>query len=91
MSIKLYIPGSLSATAKGKHLLEVNGKTVGECLNQLVSLLPGMEEVLFYEKGETFALRSRINVLVNGESADAKGLAKEVKDGDEIRIKMNIH
>ena len=88
MSIKLYIPGSLSATAKGKHLLEVNGKTVGECLNQLVSILPGMEEVLFYEKGETFALRSRINVLVNGESAVT---AKEVKDGDEIRIKMNIH
>ncbi len=88
MSIKLYIPGSLSATAKGKHLLEVNGKTVGDCLNQLVGILPGMEEVLFYEKGETLALRSRINVLVNGESAVT---AKEVKDGDEIRIKMNIH
>jgi molybdopterin converting factor small subunit len=88
MSIKLYVQGGLSAITKGKYLFEVNGKTVGECLNHLVSLIPKMKEALFYETGEVLALRSNIEVLVNG--ADAEGLAKEVKDGDEIHIKQNI-
>jgi len=90
MGVKLYVLGSLSVITKGKQLFEVNGKTVGECLNKLVSLIPRMKERLFYETGETFALSSRIKVLVNEESTEAEGLAKEVKDGDEIHIKMKI-
>jgi molybdopterin converting factor small subunit len=88
MSIKLYVQGGLSAITKGKDLFEVNGKTVGECLNHLVTLIPKMKEALFFETGEVLALRSNIEVLVNG--AHTEGLAKEVKDGDKIHIKQNI-
>jgi molybdopterin converting factor small subunit len=71
-------------------MIEVNGKTVGECLNYLVSLFPRIKGILYYETGEKLSLRSRVQVLVNGENADAIGLAKEVKDGDEIRIKIKM-
>ena len=90
MSIKLYVRGGLSIIAKGKLLFEVDGKTVGECLNHLVSLVPGMKEVLFYETREALALRSRIQVQVNEEIVDTEGLAKEVNDGDEIHIKKTV-
>jgi molybdopterin converting factor small subunit len=69
-------------------LFEVNGRTVGECLNQLISLVPVMKETLFYESGR---LVPTIKVLVNQESADEKGMTKELKDGDEIQIKMDRH
>jgi molybdopterin converting factor small subunit len=87
MSIKLFLPTSLSYLAKGKDLFEVNGRTVGECLNELVSLVPVMKEALFLGK----RLQPTIEVLVNQESTDADGLAKKLKDGDEIHIKMNRH
>jgi molybdopterin converting factor small subunit len=90
MSIKLYVLGGLSVITEGKHLFEVNGKTVGECLNYLVTLLPKMKEALFYRTGDTLALYSNIEVLINEKSTGAEGLAKEIKDGDEIHIKKNI-
>ncbi|MDO9535286.1 MAG: MoaD/ThiS family protein [Bacillota bacterium] len=90
MSIKLYLPGSLSVKTKGKHLFEVNGRTVGECLNHLVSLIPEMKDVLFFETGEALAMRSNIEVSVNKKRADEEGLAKVLKDGDQIRIKKNV-
>jgi molybdopterin converting factor small subunit len=59
---------------------------VGECLNELVGLVPVMKETLFYESGR---LVPSIKVLVNQESTDVEGLAKELKDGDEIQIKID--
>ena len=38
MSIKLYVLGGLTIITQGKDTFEVNGKTVCECLNHLVSL-----------------------------------------------------
>jgi len=87
MSKKLNIRGGLTATTKGKRLFEVEGKTVGECLNHLVSLVPKMEEALFYKTEKGPALRSTIEVLVNSKSTD---LVTEVNDGDEIKIKKNV-
>ena len=88
MSIKLFLPKSLSHLSKGKDLFEVNARTVGECLNELVGLVPVMKETLFYESGR---LVPGIKVLVNQESTDVEGLAKELKDGDEIQIMMDRH
>jgi molybdopterin converting factor small subunit len=89
MSIKFFLPDSLSHLAKGENFFEVNGSTVGECLDQLVSLVPVMKQVLFYDSGDR--LQPTIKVLVNQESTDAEGLAKELQDGDEIQIKLDRH
>ena len=65
MSIKLYLPDRLRfSIAKGRHLLEVNGKTVGECLDELVNLIPGINESRFYDT-EQKTPHSHIKVPVN--------------------------
>ncbi len=89
MSVKLFLPSGLIYLTKGKELFELNGKTVGECLNQLVSIAPIMKGALFYESGDW--LHPTIKVLVNQESVDAEVLAKQLKDGDEIEIRTNRH
>ncbi len=89
MSVKLFLPSSLIYLTKGKELFELNGRTVGECLDQLVSIAPTMKGALFYESGDW--LHPTIKVLVNQESVDAEVLAKQLKDGDEIEIKTNRH
>ncbi len=87
MSIKLFLPKGLSYLAKGEDLFEVNGSTVGECLNQLVSFVPVIKEALFLGN----RLHPTIKVSVNHESVDAEVLATKLKDGDEIDIKTNRH
>ncbi len=89
MSIKLFLPASLSNLANGKDWFELNGKTVGECLNQLVGLVPTPKNVLFIESGDK--LTWTFKILVNQESTDAEGLATKLDDGDEIEIKTTMH
>ena len=89
MSVKLHLPDSLSIVAKRKLLYEVKGKTVGECLNYLMGLVPGMRKALFYNTG---GLLPNVRVLVGdeSESTDLGDLEKKVKDGDEIFVKTNF-
>ncbi len=89
MSINLFLPANLSKLAKGKDWFEVNGKTVGECLNQLVGLVPALKNVLLSESGDR--LSWTFKVLVNQDSTDAEGLATMLEDGDEIEIKTTLH
>ncbi len=89
MSIKLFLPASLSNLGNGKDWFEVDGKTVGECLYQLVSLVPALKNVLFCESGNK--LTWTVKALVNQESIDAEGLATKLEDGDEIQIKTTMH
>lgn len=89
MSIKLFLPASLNYLVGGKDLFELNGGTVGECFNQLVSIAPVMKNALFFESGDW--LHPTIKVLVNQESVDQEVLAKTLKDGDEVQIKTNRH
>ena len=49
MSIKLFLSANLSRVAKGTEGFEVDGETVGECVDELVSLVPAMRNALFYE------------------------------------------
>ncbi len=49
MAIKLLLSTNLSRIAKGVEGFEVDGGTVGECVNELVGLVPAMQNALFYE------------------------------------------
>ncbi|MFH0728626.1 MAG: MoaD/ThiS family protein [Pseudomonadota bacterium] len=88
MGIKLWLPSRLYGIAKRKLVYEVKGKTVGECVDHLVRVIPEIKKALFYKAGET--LHPYVKVRVNEESADAEGLAKKVKEGDEIHLMMNM-
>jgi molybdopterin converting factor small subunit len=88
MSITLWLSANLSRVAKGTEGFEVDGETVGECVNELISLVPAMRNALFYES----RLNANVQVQVNKESVDeAERLARKVKDGDEIRIMLKGH
>jgi molybdopterin converting factor small subunit len=83
MSIKINIASYLKPLANNMEVVEVNGSTVGECLNHLVKQFPRMEKMLFDKNGELF---SYVGIYVNGGDAYPEELAKPVKDGDELYI-----
>jgi len=83
MSIKLNLNPVLYQYTNNQATAEVNGDTVGQCLNHLVKQFPGIEQGLFDKNGK---LRNFFDIYVNGESAYPEELAKPVKDGDELYI-----
>jgi hypothetical protein len=83
MSIKLYLPSRFYYLWEGKQVLDVTGKTVTDCLDELVRLIPLMKKALSYASG---ALDPHFKVLVNQKEVGSEGLAKKVRDGDEIHF-----
>jgi hypothetical protein len=83
MSIKLYLPSRFYYLWEGKGVLDVMGKTVAECLDDLVRIIPLMKKALSYKSG---AIDPEIKVLVNQEDVGAERLARKVHDGDEIHF-----
>jgi len=56
MSKTLWLSKNLSHVAKGTEGFEVDGETVGECVNELISLVPAIRSAIFYD--------SRLNAYV---------------------------
>ena len=82
MSIKLYLPSRFYSW-EGKKVLDVTGKNVAECLDDLIRLIPLIKNALSYKSG---ALDPHIKVLVNRKDVGSEGLARKVDDGDEIHF-----
>ena len=88
MGVKINIHPSLYQQANNKRLIsEVDGETVGQCLEQLIKHFPGIEKVIFSKNGE---LLNYVDIYVNGASAYPEELAKTVKDGDELYVLATI-
>ena len=83
MSVKVRFAPFLRHFTGGQELVEVSGSTVGDCLEELEVQFPGIKWQLFEKPGE---LLEDLDIWVNGESAYPEGLAKQLKDGDEILI-----
>ena len=83
MSVKINIPSYMKASTDNKRVVEVDGSTVGECLNHLVEQFPRIKKQLFSKEGNLF---ENIIISINGESAYPEQLAKPVKDDDELKI-----
>ena len=88
MSITLWLSTNLNRVAKGTEGFEVDGETVGECVYDLISMVPAMKNALFYES----QLNRAVEVQVNRKIIDeGERLTKNVKDGDEIRVMFKGH
>lgn len=87
MSIKVDIPYFFQYLADGVEVAEVNGSTVGECLEDLIKQFPNIKQLLFTKSGKLDMFR---DIYVNGESIYPEGLAKPVKDGDELYIAILV-
>jgi len=83
VSVKINIHPYLFHLTNDQDAVEVNGSTVGQCLEQLVAKFPGLGEWLFGKNGK---LNNLFEIYVNMESTYPEELAKRVKDGDEIQI-----
>jgi molybdopterin synthase sulfur carrier subunit len=84
MSIKVRIPSPLRSFTNGVDIVEVDGASVSEALNNLKAKASGIETRLF--KGPA-TLNRFVNVYVNDEDIRfLKNLDTPIKDGDEISI-----
>lgn len=71
----------------GLATVEVEGDTVGKCMDNLVARYPEMYTVLFREPGR---LRSKIEIYLNMETTYPDELSKKVRHGDEIHITVML-
>ncbi len=87
MAVKIHIHATHRRFTNGLDVVEAEGSTVGECLNQLVERFPEMEKALFAQKNR---LLNIVEVYVNHASAYPNELAKPVKEGDEIHLVLML-
>jgi molybdopterin converting factor small subunit len=85
MSISVHIHGAHRQYTDGRSSIEVEGRTVGDCLRDLVRRCPGIEERLFDRKGKLLPV---VEVFVNHRSTFPEELAMQVSDGDEIQLTL---
>lgn len=83
MSIHINIHRTHRQFTQGRDRIEVQGDSVGECLDALVDQYPGIADVLFYTSG---GLRNHVEIYLNADSAYPDELKRRVSDGDEISI-----
>ena len=84
MGITVRIPTPLRGLTKDQEVVEAQGATVAELIDDLERSHPGMKERLCDESGK---LRRFVNLYLNQEDIrfkDGKGTA--VSDGDELSI-----
>ncbi len=87
MTVQINIPQFMYHLTENVKAVEVEGETVGECLDELVKQFPQLRESLFAEEGKLLNL---LNVYVNGESAYPEELAKLVNAGDKLDIMYTL-
>jgi len=87
MSIQVNLHKTHRQHTGGLETVDVEGRTVGECLRDLVNRYPGMGAVLFHSGGK---LHHLIEIYLNMESAYPDELKKPVQDGDEIHITVML-
>ncbi|MDI6776101.1 MAG: MoaD family protein [Syntrophales bacterium] len=84
MSITVIIPGSLKDWFGSSDQATCEGKTMGECIDDLDSKFPGFRRRVVDEKG---GISSSVMIFLDGQNLRSlDGLATPVKDGDEVSI-----
>lgn len=68
--------------------MKVEGKTVRECLHDLVRQFPRLKKMLLDKDGN---LMHSYDFYINGESVYPKDMNKPLKDGDKLNVLFVIH
>lgn len=87
MSVKINVYYFLPHLTNDREIVEVEGSTVSECLNDLITQYPAARDWLFEKNGE---LRKYLDIFVNLKETDPDDLSTPVRDGDEIHIVMHL-
>jgi len=83
MAIQINLHKTHRRYTGGKESVDVEGKTVGECLKDLIRKYPPLGKEVFGKNGK---LSGIVEVYLNGATAYPDELAKPVKDGDKIQL-----
>ncbi len=84
MPVDVRLPTLLRSQTGGRSTVSVEGKTIGDILNELVAQYPGMGGQLLNEDG---TLHRFVNVYVNDDDVRYLDLLDTpVKPGDEVSI-----
>lgn len=83
MSIKVHLYSSLRKYADNREIVEVDGTTVGECLEDLTRKFPSIAPVLFDETGKHL---EKVFVSINLESAYREKMTTPVKENDDLYL-----
>jgi molybdopterin converting factor small subunit len=87
MSIKVHLYTTLQQYTGGHNQVSVQGRSVGECLKDLVRQYPDIGPVLFDNSGR---LHSIVFVSVNMNSVNPENLDRAVSETDELFIILII-
>jgi molybdopterin synthase sulfur carrier subunit len=83
MSVTVRIHPFLRKFTGGQKIVEVECKTIGECIENLEVKFPGIKQPLCDKEG---MLHTLWDIYVNSASCYPEEFAKPVKDGDELTI-----
>jgi sulfur-carrier protein adenylyltransferase/sulfurtransferase len=84
MTVKVIIPTALRQHTNDEDEFQLNARTVGDALKELVTAFPNLRKHLYSESGR---LRNFINVYLNEEDIRYKeGESTPLKDGDTLMI-----
>ncbi len=76
---------SLRQLADNHSVVQTEGKTIGECLDDLIKQFPEIQRGLFDREGRLLAY---VYFYVNGKGAYPTNLSEPIKDGDELTISL---
>jgi len=88
MSVQVELSSMFGLYTDNKLNIDVQGKTIKECLQDLVRQFPGLKKVLLNKDG---GLQSTYEYFVNGESSYPRDMNKTLKDGDKLNVVYVIH
>jgi len=83
MSISIHFVSALQPSVGNREIIEVNGLTIGECLNKAINQFPSIKNKIFARNGR---LLKQIGIYINGKNASPNELARATKDGDDVYI-----
>jgi hypothetical protein len=85
MSIKIGIDETIRQSTSGNNLVEVEGNTIDECLDNLIELFPEVKHWIFGTNDILLAL-----VSLNGTIIFQENLNTTVREGDNIKLTYMI-
>jgi molybdopterin converting factor small subunit len=88
MSVNVEISSVFGRYTGGVLNMKVEGKTVRECLHDLVRQFPDLKRMLLNKDGN---LMHAYDFFINGESVFPKDMNLPLKDGDKLNVIYVIH
>jgi len=88
MSVEIELSSMFGLYTNNKLNIDVQGKTIKECLHDLVRQFPDLKRLLLNKEGD---LQSTYEYFVNGESSYPRDMNKTLKDGDKLNVVYVIH